>query len=380
MTCVFKRAPYDDWYFDLYQKINHVLPTGAESYYLWSVDEAWDELVSIKFKSNVVFLLILDSLHFRVEYDPSLQQLTDRAITLHDIFTQNSDIKFIVSTSFDNLQAEISLPNVTFLCHGNLHTNPVDAQTLSIDKNSTVSNTFICLNRMMKMHRFITVSYMLGQNLENFGHISFDSNAVNSYNSWLDKCNWQLTPYQEQTHAPILHHGFAKIKKMGADLGQSLQEVNAIYSSTSDYNNNALNFEQNLKKLYQDSFVQIITEAVFSEPTVMPSEKTAQCFYGANFPIIIGNAGVVKHLRQVGFDMFDDIIDHSYDKQVNRLTRITSAIDANIKILTDIDYAKEKWHECALRFQNNMEFLNNGAASYYSSSVLDQIKKIFHND
>jgi hypothetical protein len=48
------------------------------------------------------------------------------------------------------------------------------------------------------------------------------------------------------------------------------------------------------------------------------------------FGLWLGNPGTVNFLRTVGFDMFDDIIDHTYDREENfhlRLNLLHQSID-----------------------------------------------------
>jgi hypothetical protein len=45
-------------------------------------------------------------------------------------------------------------------------------------------------------------------------------------------------------------------------------------------------------------------------------------------PIVIGSQGLVSSLRDRGFDMFDDLVDTSYDCLPNE-TRLTAALESN---------------------------------------------------
>lgn len=45
------------------------------------------------------------------------------------------------------------------------------------------------------------------------------------------------------------------------------------------------------------------------------TEKSAKAFLMRQLPIFIAAPGYVNELRNIGFDVFDDIIDHSYDKE-----------------------------------------------------------------
>ena len=44
------------------------------------------------------------------------------------------------------------------------------------------------------------------------------------------------------------------------------------------------------------------------------TEKSMKPFFNLQFPLIFGPVGIVEQLRNYGFDMFDDIINHDYDE------------------------------------------------------------------
>ncbi len=58
-----------------------------------------------------------------------------------------------------------------------------------------------------------------------------------------------------------------------------------------------------------------------SSDRIFFTEKTAKAFLMNQIPLLIAAPGMVQVLRNMGFDMFDDIVDHSYDKEDNILKR-----------------------------------------------------------
>lgn len=57
------------------------------------------------------------------------------------------------------------------------------------------------------------------------------------------------------------------------------------------------------------------------------TEKTAKCMLMKQVPIWIGAIGQAKMARDLGFDLFDDLIDHSYDTEVDPDRRLIMAVD-----------------------------------------------------
>jgi hypothetical protein len=108
--------------------------------------------------------------------------------------------------------------------------------------------------------------------------------------------------------------------------------------------------------LYNNSFVEFVSCTEFAQPTTQIDEKFINSVIGYNFPIIIGSRGTVKFIRDSGFDMFDDVVDHSYDNIDNPVDRIISAVESNQHLITDYATTIKRWVECRPRFDANFNF------------------------
>lgn len=97
------------------------------------------------------------------------------------------------------------------------------------------------------------------------------------------------------------------------------------------------------------------------------TEKSAKPFLMSQIPLFIAAPGYVNQLRNLGFDVFDDIVDHSYDKEDYIFKRCDLVFD-ELKRLTNL-YTLEGWntlikHKLMHRFHKNFTLLkdlsNNG--------------------
>jgi hypothetical protein len=136
-------------------------------------------------------------------------------------------------------------------------------------------------------------------------------------------------------------------------------------------NDNVSNFKNKLSKYYENTFVEIISETSFTERCYLLTEKTLNSIYGLNFPILLSGKGAVELLRNMGMDMFDDVIDHSYDQCENPIDRLYTALEKNTKVLTDSQYVKQKWKACEPRFKKNVEWAKTTMYSYYEERAID---------
>ena len=89
--------------------------------------------------------------------------------------------------------------------------------------------------------------------------------------------------------------------------------------------------------LYADSTVSFITEPNFFENGNILTEKTLIPIYAGHFPIWPGSYKSAETTKKIGFDVFDDIIDHSYQYLAHPGERIIQAITKNIDLLNNLE-------------------------------------------
>ena len=141
-------------------------------------------------------------------------------------------------------------------------------------------------------------------------------------------------------------------------------------------NDNVYNFNRSLRKYYQNSFIEIVSETSFTEPCYLITEKTLNSIYGCNFPIILCGCGSIQLLRDIGFDVFDDIIDHSYDQISDPIGKIYSALDKNRNLLNNDELVKDLWLKNKHRFLKNIDVARNNMHNFYQNRAEEQWKKL----
>jgi len=142
------------------------------------------------------------------------------------------------------------------------------------------------------------------------------------------------------------------------------------FPSYDEYNWDNVENYISLLNVYRTSTVNIITESLYKEPIGIITEKTLFAFASLQLPILIAHKGAVADAESYGFDMFRDIIDHSYDTLPNNI-RWKSAIDLNMHILNG-DFNYENLQE---RLKKNQEYLLNGYLDFIESKLKNQLIK-----
>jgi len=371
------QPPNDDFTHRMFVNLMQSYANGNEAYYLWSCppDKLKLFLDQTQFDSPIVFIGIKDLLDAWEVFNWWEDQQLSISIKLSELAQKHRDKVFVIFTSLEQLELELQEPNIRIIPWGGDWVNQRAGYlnlTPVLDKNFDSEKTFISLNRNSRDHRIVTLSYLFGSGLNQYGNISYLSNLLEANStSFLDRIHWRFGPNHDDVRTKILD-GFVQVTHNST---LTIDDV-AIYEEYgSGPNDNVGNFEKKLREKYRDSFVEIVSESSFTPISYMLTEKTAHCFYGCNFPIILGGAGAIAHLRELGLDVFDDIVDHSYDLIRNPFDRIITAIESNRRLLTDSAHAKQSWKNCQSRFENNVSVMH-GIYDWYENRTKEQLAKM----
>lgn len=143
-----------------------------------------------------------------------------------------------------------------------------------------------------------------------------------------------------------------------------------------DYDfDNADNFIK-LLDIYRGATVNIVNETLYDESHGIISEKTLSAFVALQLPIIIGYKGIVNDIRNYGFDVFDDVIDHSYDMMDNDI-RWEKAIELNQHLLTrNYVWFHHNYDTLLPRLQKNQDYIIDGYLDKLVENVISQINEM----
>jgi hypothetical protein len=108
--------------------------------------------------------------------------------------------------------------------------------------------------------------------------------------------------------------------------------------------------------------------------TITFTEKAWKPFKTHQLPIFISLNGYVNRLKELGFDLFDDFLDHSYDNETDHKLRLEKAVTEveRISKLDCLEYYRNNYH----RFINNYISIHKMKAKGY----LELQKFILNNE
>lgn len=127
--------------------------------------------------------------------------------------------------------------------------------------------------------------------------------------------------------------------------------------------------------VFDPTAVSLIIEPI--EPAwqdqIVYTEKSLYPVLSCTFPIWLGGRRQAQGWKELGFDAFDDVIDHSYQDAPTSQQRIELAIERNLRILTDLDHAKKLREQHMSRLLANRQLLLGTSIRPY----LDRVKHSF---
>jgi hypothetical protein len=138
------------------------------------------------------------------------------------------------------------------------------------------------------------------------------------------------------------------------------------------------------KNVFEPSCISLITEPAFYERETIHTEKTIMAMYSGTLPIWFGGWRLADYMESMGFDVFHDIVDHSYQDLPDPMDRCYYAIEHNLDLLKDLDRAREFIKNNRSRFEHNVKLLKENVfltdcfnkVEQYQGSVRDALMSI----
>lgn len=170
-----------------------------------------------------------------------------------------------------------------------------------------------CLNRNPWLHKSLNLVKMRKQAWFKQVQISFGA------------------PYEHLIPSPITTDLLKLITQEEADY------LTAIYPLPLSLENDDLGkFESNACPTYYQCYIDYAPESRYDQSFI--SEKTWKPIFSGQFFFILGPCGIIDYLRNIGVDVFDDLIDHSYDNEPDLVTKIELALASITQLLgNDLD-------------------------------------------
>jgi len=141
-----------------------------------------------------------------------------------------------------------------------------------------------------------------------------------------------------------------------------------------DKNNNASNFDKNLRHLYKDKTLELVNETSHRYDSIFVTEKFINAVVGLNLIVMNGPAGTVRLLEDLGWNSCRHVINHDYDDIKNPIVRCEKAIRLNSRLFNDPDYCNKTWQDNFETLKNNSEWARDHLYNKILKACEEQVK------
>lgn len=249
----------------------------------------------------------------------------------------------------------------------NMH-KPLEAMEYSCDKKYL----FQCHNNFAKHHRIALLTLLQKNNLlDKVDWSLMRSNDVyKTGENGIDNLSFILPnssiPSLKESFLFILNQGNPKYSEYEGEyirnpLAQGEPDHNITY----------------IENPHQHAYINIVNESQFElKNTIHITEKSLIPFHFQQLPIFVATQGHVKKLKELyGFDVFDDIIDHSYDLIHDTTDRMLAIISEIERLNKNESFIKEFYKSNKKRFDKNTKIVEYLGSVYPYDCIIDEFLK-----
>lgn len=220
---------------------------------------------------------------------------------------------------------------------------------------------FMCRNRGPRNHRQSLILHFHLNNLVN--DINYSSVPIEPYK------HDDIHPYLDYFDTPIIEKNLELTKYLNTHIKFDEYEEN---EGVIDPNTRNFILKEGVSpsfripeiiESFKNSYFNIVTESQYESKNdnVHITEKTFRPFFYYQFPLFLASQHHIKFLKQeYDFDLFDDVIDHSYDNELNDKKRMIMLVEEIKRINSNKDFYKNFYVENRHRFLRNRHILLEG--------------------
>jgi hypothetical protein len=214
---------------------------------------------------------------------------------------------------------------------------------------------FLSLNGSMRTQRILLLIELIKS-----GYINVDGNVTDSNNN-ISFLLYDNSKFNKESYNIFINNMLdnGDITEVEFDLLENISDNLPIIANGEDGERPDLILREyygNILNLVTDNAVGFDDSDNFKYGTITLTEKAWKPFKTHQLALYVGLPGYVDVIRSLGFDVYDDFIDHSYDKEKNHIERIKMVVE-ELDRLNKLDMVE-------FYNQNRKRFVKNCANIY----------------
>jgi hypothetical protein len=214
------------------------------------------------------------------------------------------------------------------------------AAVYNVDPATPVTRAFNCFNNRFDIFRQSWFYQLIRRDLLDLGYVSFNCEVAPNRmpnRNFQGLSAQQCFEYAFENYNQIFAHEHEQIKSL------------VPYKSFED--------SGDLTPLILASKFSIVLETWFHDNRILTfSEKTMRCLQLPRPWMLFSTQYAVQHLRHLGFDVMDDLVDHSYDSESDPVQRQIKMLDiAQQMVHWDISIVVNRCQQASQHNQNLLQ-------------------------
>ena len=281
----------------------------------------------------------------------------------HKVIFVNSDYnkshQSVVPTSYRNLWEKFVASRIYRWKTYQPYIDYQNEKLEHIQNQIQVKYKAICKNRILKSHRLHLCRFIEQNGLSNDINYSCGMTLYQSMVKDQICYNLSVIDWTDDTYYKHILVKAARTYQIDYDelvsWCQKIGTKKLDFESSVDLNLNQVGkISKELFQAHLNCYFEIVTETLIHEDTLFHSEKSFMPILFMNPFVLFGEFGSVNALRELGYDMFDDIINHDYDTKINEAERAKTLFN-EISRLCDISH--QGWCDILQSIQHRL--INN---------------------
>lgn len=156
------------------------------------------------------------------------------------------------------------------------------------------------------------------------------------------------------------------------EIDQVLSYSKTTIAQPGDKPTDGWGYTTNFSPAHGSCYVDLVTESSTTLPLI--TEKTWKPLLSGQLFFILGPYGIIDHLRKTGIDVYDDIVDHSYDFEQDLDKKIEMLLNSINKIKDDLPNI---WKNSTSRRLANCQLISSPEyREHLLKDVYDKINKL----
>ena len=219
--------------------------------------------------------------------------------------------------------------------------------------------TFLCFNRRYNDHRLMLYLATVQRGLIDRCYYSMDKTQPESDRSFVENCKYLLSRFSDM--------GLDSTDVLAAD------KLLPLILDNPNFSNYPMETSVDpVKHLYDNSLVNIVTETYFFSNIIHITEKTYKPIAFMQPFILLGAAGSLQHIKDMGFKTFSEFWDESYDLEIDHKIRFEKIMSV-IKFIAS--WTEEQQIEFTYKIKDIVEYNVNHLNTMQDTEINNLVEK-----